>query len=115
MLYSVTAPAVVIRPMLLVPPTVNQSAPSGPDVMGPFIWGTTNSVMVPLVLMRSILPGWVNQIAPSGPDVIASTAQLEHGYSVIVPLVVIRPIAFGPFTNQSAPSGPVVIAPGSLY
>jgi hypothetical protein len=33
--YSVIAPAVVIRPILFVLDSVNQSAPSGPAVMSP--------------------------------------------------------------------------------
>src|SRR5579864_3147677 len=74
--YSVIAPPVVIRPILLpapmLPYSVNQSAPSGPAVIPwgeDWAVGSGNSVIVPAVVMRPILLalGSVNQRAPSGP------------------------------------------------
>jgi hypothetical protein len=54
----VTAPAVVIRPILLASASVNQSAPSEPATIpeGPLAAvGIVNSVIVPLVVIRPIL------------------------------------------------------------
>src|SRR6185437_6969868 len=59
----------------------------------------------------------VNHKAPSGPVVIASAPLSAVGilYSVILPVVVMRPILF-PFdsANQSLPSGPLVMPIGAL-
>ena len=53
-----TTPAVVIRPILPVPPAVNQSAPSGPTVIpsgSSNAAGSVNSlVTAPAVVMRPI-------------------------------------------------------------
>ena len=72
---SVTTPAVVIRPIWLALLSVNQRAPSGPDVMKlkvpPPVTG--NSVTEPEVVIRPIWltdPPSVNQRAPSGPAAI---------------------------------------------
>jgi len=61
---------------LLPPSSVNQRAPSGPDVMPtgalPDV-GMAYSVKAPLELMRPImlLPSSVNQLAPSGLDAMS--------------------------------------------
>src|SRR6185369_3081985 len=107
---SVTAPAVVIRPILL--PTmqrelcsrtqlasVNHKAPSGPVVM-PHGWalglGRANSVISSLLAIRTILPltGSVSHRASSGPVVIPPALLFSGGIanSVTSPVVVIRPI-----------------------
>src|SRR5579875_558878 len=69
--------------------------------------------------MRPIRPGpdSVNHRSPSGPVVISSGALLEvgRGYSLICPLLVIRPILLATVsTNHSAPSGPRVSSCGLL-
>jgi hypothetical protein len=69
------APAVVIRPILPLLTSVNQSAPSGPVTMadGPEnAVGMVNSEMVPAVVILPIRYRFhsVNQSAPSGPAVI---------------------------------------------
>ncbi len=69
-----------MRPILLAPLSVNQSAPSDPLVIlnG---WlaavGSANSVMAPEVVMRPILLlcSSVNQRAPSGPAIMPSGRQ----------------------------------------
>src|SRR5262249_58742640 len=76
---SVTTPAVVMRPILLLFCSMNQRAPSGPTVIAcgklPAV-GTGNCVMAPAVVIRPIwsLRPSVNQNAPSGPSVIPSGA-----------------------------------------
>src|SRR5262249_13998859 len=69
---SVTVPAVVICPMLLLKTSVNHSAPSGPAAMERGWLAalvTLNSVIVPLVEIRPICPltNSANQSAQSGP------------------------------------------------
>src|SRR5947209_309249 len=73
-LYSVTAPAVVIRPIDLVPKSVNNRLPSVPAVIR---YGnvpealTGNSVIAPALVARPILPiDSVNHSLPSGPAAI---------------------------------------------
>src|SRR5216683_1513492 len=99
----VTAPEVVIRPILLGSGKVNHKAPSGPVVIscGWLANGIVNSVMTPLVVIRPILPFTtpvrtpsVNQRAPSGPKVISAGKELVDGSenSVITPEVLILPI-----------------------
>src|ERR1700736_4011218 len=67
-------PLIVMRPIWLALFSVNQSAPSGPEVISNaplFALGIANSVMVPWTgLSLPILfdPGSVNQRLPSGPD-----------------------------------------------
>ncbi|MGB8205840.1 MAG: hypothetical protein WCE83_14305 [Candidatus Baltobacteraceae bacterium] len=59
-----------------------------------------------------------NQRAPSGPDAMndGSLCAVGTGYSVIAPLVVIRPMLFPVLSpNQSAPSGPAAIPSGALF
>ncbi len=85
--YSVTTPAVVIRPTSPGTP-VNQRAPSGPDVMSSSVAGVAAA------------PGG----APAGGGIVGTAN------SVTTPVVLIRPTAPGMPTNQSAPSGPAVIA-----
>jgi len=55
--YSVFVPPVVILPILLVPASVNQRLPSGPDVIpyGLLPVGSGYSVMVPLGVIFPIL------------------------------------------------------------
>src|SRR4030081_1846009 len=119
---KVKAPSVVRRPTIAV--ALNQSAPSGPDVMLPgsgltpagtlVLGGMVYSVTAPEVVMRPILPESVsvNQRAPSGPAVMLKASKLGMAYSVSMPDVVMRPIPFLPLpsVNQRAPSGPAVIA-----
>jgi hypothetical protein len=107
-----------MRPIRL-PFSVNQSAPSGPDVIVPGEFGTGNSVMAPAVVVRpiarSVVLSSVNHIAPSGPAVIEKGLLpfTSVGNSVIAPLVVILPIFPEPGSvNQRAPSGPAAIAFG---
>src|SRR5450631_814036 len=73
-LNSVTTPAVVMRPILLVPSSANHSAPCGPAVMpmGKLLSGSMNSVKVPVVVIRPICMRSfsVNHSAPSGPAVM---------------------------------------------
>src|SRR6266446_4144099 len=131
-LNSVATPSVEIRPSPSA--FVNHSAPSGPAVIDAALMlllsapdiGTSNSMMTPLVVIRPMIksvvvlcPGEgrfnsVNHNAPSGPAVIfQGSPNPESGYSVIVPSVVIRPIAlFEVSVNHSAPSGPAVMPPG---
>src|SRR5229473_2168887 len=65
----------VMRPILFVPPSVNQRLPSGPAVIAPG-WlpgvGRGNWLMLPPGVMRPIasVPTSVNQRLPSGPAVI---------------------------------------------
>src|SRR5438309_2018156 len=87
-MYSVMAPAVVIRPILLI--SVNQRAPSGPDAIACgklAAVGRTYSVMLPAVVTRPILlpVDSVNQSAPSGPGTIANglLPGVGIGYSVM--------------------------------
>jgi hypothetical protein len=68
-------PAVVIRPILLVLPSVNHSAPSGPAVIAlpPMLAvGVGYSEIVPAVVIRPMLSPCcsVNHSAPSGPAVM---------------------------------------------
>src|SRR5262245_58280065 len=54
-MYSVTTPAVVIRPILFPPESVNQSAPSGPVVRRPGVAGAGSvyfATTVPSRVMR---------------------------------------------------------------
>ena len=71
---SVMASEVVIRPILLPPISVNQSAPSGPAVMPPGLPLVGNSLTIPPGAIRPILFPLtsVNQMPPSGPDAMLS-------------------------------------------
>src|SRR5580704_8595147 len=78
-----------MRPMLLPQFSVNQSAPSGPDVtptgtLPPV--GIDVSVIVPPVVMRPILLALtsVNQSAPSRPDVMSTGKLFPVGIDVSV-------------------------------
>ena len=132
--YSVNAPAVVIRPILLPFASVNQSAPSGPVTMSPgslATVGTVNCVIVPPVVIFPIelplLPlsvpqvFWqlpyvplVNHSAPSGPSVMpCGPLVMPIGNSVITPAVVIRPIRpLSSSVNQRLPSDPTAMPIG---
>src|SRR5439155_1082714 len=126
---SVSAPAVVIRPILGAPSSVNHRLPSGAltIAVGKVPAASGNSVTAPAVVtfaMRSgfdavshrLPPRSVNQMLPSGPPVISPRVFPEFGSlnSAKAPDVVTRPIAAAPFSvNQRLPSGPVVIATGS--
>src|SRR6266852_5846510 len=65
----------VMRPILFVPPSVNQRLPSGPAVIaqGLLPWGKGNSLTLPPGVMRPILSPdtSVNQRLPSGPAVMS--------------------------------------------
>ena len=72
---SLMLPLVLIRPIRLAPHSVNQRAPSGPEVIwvGPALAvGRVYSVISPVVVMRPILLAAfsVNQRAPSAPEAI---------------------------------------------
>src|SRR5262245_10953502 len=76
---SVTSPAVVTRPILLVESSVNQSAPSGPTAMATGMpkdgnGVVSNSVKAPDGVIRPILYALlsVNHRLPSGPGVMPS-------------------------------------------
>src|SRR5262249_401814 len=75
---SAITPAVVMRPIWLLPFSMNHSAPSGPVVMRegalPAVGIVNSTVNTPAALIRPILltAGSVNHIAPSGPVVIPS-------------------------------------------
>jgi hypothetical protein len=79
----VIAPEVVIRPMLLVPDSVNQSAWSGPTVIstGRDPAGRPNSVIAPPSVIRPIRFPFssVNHTLPSGPAVIPAGWQVLPG------------------------------------
>src|SRR6266536_1994701 len=100
---SVSAPDVVIRPILLPPGKlgfegmVNQRAPSEPTartrttVSGA---GTVKSVIAPDVVIRPIFPspGLVNQRAPSGPETMLRGRTVSpNSNRDTTPTVVIRP------------------------
>lgn len=118
--YSVIAPEVVTRPILLVNDSTNHNAPSGPTAIAEG-WlvavGMGYSVMLADVVILPILSPSVsvNQIAPSGPATIPPGWALNVGigYSVMTPDVVIRPILV-PYcsVNQTAPSGPDAMPQG---
>src|SRR5579864_3261136 len=104
------------RPILLLPLSVNQSAPSGPvtRLFGTLLAGSGNWVETLLVLMRPswLLPEAANHSAPSGPVVMLGGRSLvgNENSSVIVPSVMIRPILEAlSSANHSAPSGPRVM------
>src|SRR5262249_22446232 len=114
------------RPILLLAPSVNQSAQSGPGVT-PSGWpGTGNSSKVPgdpsvgagrwrrAILFTSFS---ANQMLPSGPVVIPSRLTLCDGaeYSVTTPVTVICAILLVARSQyQNAPSGPAVISRGAV-
>src|SRR5215469_3146822 len=67
--------------------------------------------------MRPIWPASVNHRLPSGPTVMnwGAVAPLGRGNSVMLPLVVMRPILPAVFSvNHRLPSGPAVIPKGPL-
>src|SRR5262245_30358813 len=117
---SVTTPAVVIRPIRLLPVSVNQRLPSGPRVIPTGlllgVMPAENSVITPAGVIRPIqlLPFSVNQRLPSGPAVISAGA-LRNGSAnwVTTPAGVIRPNRSARVSvNQRLPSGPRVIPSG---
>ena len=117
----VSTPAVVMRPILFVLPSPNQSAPSAPATIGPgseSAVGSVNSVMTPAVVIRPTLfaPDSVNHSAPSGPAVMLATKAFAvgSGYSVTVPSTPSRPIASPrDSANHSAPSEPSTMSLGN--
>src|SRR5712692_9327426 len=120
---SVITPPVVIRPIFWSNPVVNHRFPSGPAVIEPASPAPLNVVSVPVVVIRPItpFPGSVNQSAPSDPVVIPDGDEpAGKGNSVILPVVVMRPIASpgspspGLTVNHSAPSGPAVMPAASV-
>src|SRR6266567_2576398 len=120
---SLITPAVVIRPICWSKPVVNHKLPSGPVVIEPASPAPLNVVSSPVVVIRPItpFPGSVNQSAPSGPVVIPDGEEpAGSGNSVILPVVVMRPIASpgapspGVTVNHSAPSGPAAMPAASV-
>src|SRR5207253_2620637 len=96
---SVTAPAVVMRPIWSAPASVNQSAPSGPAAMSagaaPAVMPVPNSVSTPAA-----------GTAPPRPAPPYAAHQTP-------PAVVIRPIWSAPLSvNHKAPSGPAAMPTG---
>src|ERR1700730_9448172 len=101
---STTVPAGVIRPMKVSPDSVNQTLPSGPDVIAngflpvepSALFGRGNSVTTPDGVIRPIWSTFpsVNQRLPSGPVVMPPNPAvgLGTGNSVMVPSGVTRPI-----------------------
>ena len=111
----------VMRPILFVPPSVNQRLPSGPAVIAPG-WlpgvGRGNSLMLPPGVMRPILSPdtSVNQRLPSDPDaILVGLLFWGKGNSLALPLGVMRPILFpDEWINQRLPSGPDAMSSGKL-
>ena len=125
---SVITPAGVMRPISLLPYSVNQRFPSGPAVMirgfSPGV-GSWNSVTVPEGVMRPMAlppgPVSVNHMFPSGPAVMEygiDPAVTPVRNSVIAPSMVTRaiPALDGALSAFSAthmlPSGPAAIPSG---
>src|SRR5260370_3793434 len=117
--YSVMAPAVVLRPILLEFGSVNQRLPSGPAVIHQAAPDEPRySVMVPPGVIRPIPgpPVSVNHRLPSAPAAI-DTGRTglpprygESANSVMAPVGVIRPILWPKSSvNQRLPSGPVAM------
>jgi hypothetical protein len=89
------APVVVMRPTVLVPLSVNHSAPSGPIAIpcGELpAAGTEYTVITPATVTRPIAADVVNHIAPSGPALIARAPPETGNSSLTKPAVVIRAI-----------------------
>jgi hypothetical protein len=97
---SVNAPAVVRRPIRLLPNSVNQRLPSGPVVISKGLVPTlATSVMTPAGVMRPILLAFSpNQRFPSGPAVMRLRLNwlwvMPAENSVTTPAGVIRPTLF---------------------
>ena len=70
--YSVTAPEVLIFPILSQPGSVNHRLPSGPVVtpQGSAVSEMGNSVMTPWTVILPSLLSTANHRLPSGPNVI---------------------------------------------
>src|SRR5271154_6456012 len=108
-----------MRPILFAEDSVNQSAPSGPDVIrsspARSVRPVVNSVAVPPVVMRPMRlpPNSVNHSAPSEPDVMPfgpAFAEIPFVNTVTRPPVVMRATLLVPASvNQSAPSEPEAI------
>ena len=125
-LYSVIAPAGVIRPILRTPASVNQTLPSGPAViaLGLRSEASLNSATEPVAglrrAIRCLLPCTVNQREAFGPAVTCCGSRpatkpgtLPARYSVITPLTVMVPTASFA-VNHRLPSGPAVMSAGAL-
>ena len=116
-MYFDTTPAVVIRPIELLPSLVNHKAPSAPTAMpsGVDIEELAKLLTTPAFVIRPmvLLPLFVNQRAPSGP-LTMPMGELMWAldlYVVIEPAVVMRPMVLVPRSvNHNAPSGPTVIS-----
>src|SRR5262249_22497212 len=119
---SVAIPAIVIRPILFTPGSVNQSAPSGPAVIPA---GLLPGVAVAKAVTPTggggnwaiwLLPARVTQRLPSGPVTIpVGLLPAARSYCTTVGGLPtgIRPTLSAPFSaNQIAPSGPAVIPAG---
>src|SRR4051812_7872207 len=104
-------------------PAVYQSAASGPTARCPMLsaaGGSTNSLNVPLVVMRPsrLAPDSANHSAPSGPATIpfGELLAVAIGKSLAMPAGVIRPILLAlPSENQSVPSGPATMSNGPAF
>lgn len=111
-----------MRPIRLVPDSVNHRSPSEPVVIssGKLLGvGRGYSVIWPLLVMRPIWLALVstNQRAPSGPRVMPCglLPGVGIGNSVICPLSVMRAILFVSLSvNHWLPSNPTLISPGKL-
>ena len=107
----------VIRPIELLFPLVNQRAPSDPAVMpfGKLMLGSVNTEAVPSGVIRpmELLPELAYQRAPSGPVVIPRGTLISPTKFCTAPDVEIRPMEL-PSSNQRAPSGPAVMPLGKL-
>lgn len=121
---SVITPSVVMRPILPLPVSVNQSAPSGPAAIAlgslPDVRPLVNSVITPSVVIRPMTAGLLptNQRFPSGPAVMShgSPGVRPTSNSVAKPPGDTRAIAPSPpaSATQTLPSGPAVIPRGPL-
>src|SRR5436190_1256258 len=117
-------PAVVIFPILLADPSVNQRLPSAPVLMsiGPPGEGTGYSVMTPAVVIFAILfeaaaSFSVNHRLPSGPAAIPPGPLPAVGIenSMTAPVKLIFPILLAKCSvNHKLPSGPAAIPYGPL-
>jgi len=111
---SVTTPAVVILPILLLDCSVNHKLPSGPAAIakGAAPVGVANSVTTPAVVIvpTLLLDGSVNHRLPSGPAVIPFVDRPTCIRLVVLPARVIFPTS-EPLdsVNQIFPSDPTAI------
>src|SRR6516164_1568776 len=92
LLYSMTAPVVVIVPIRLPPHSVNHRLPSGPVVMlkipagelMPLVYSVTKPAVVIFPILLGLPPS-ENQRLPSGPAVIAYVKELMPLVNSVIP------------------------------